>query len=397
MNTPRMIALIAGREARTRLLAKATVVSTLIMVVAIVAAIIVASVLMGRDDAEATRVGIAPETADLAPALEQAALQSGINLEIEQTDQDEGTNAVLEGDMSAYISGEPTAPVFGIDGTPDPMLMSAVTTATQQTAISEVVTELGGDPEEVDQQLAAAVPSVQLLDADDGGFDPMAFIVAIATTSLLLFALLQIGSLIAMGVVEEKVSRVVEILLATVRPGVLMAGKVIGIGLVGLTQIALFVGSALVTVTATGLLADIELNLGSALVWLFVWFFLGFALYSVIFGGLAALVSRQEDIGSVTTPMIFLMMAPFYLGIFLVPNNPESSLAAGLSQVPFFTPFIMPVRQAFGAATGAEVALSIGLCLVFIPLLTWIGGRIYSRGVLRTGGRIKLTEALKSN
>jgi len=96
MNTPRMIALIAGREVRTRLLAKATVVSTLIMVVAIVAAIIVASVLVGRDDAEATRVGIAPETADLAPALEQAALQSGINLEIEQTDADEGTNAVLE-------------------------------------------------------------------------------------------------------------------------------------------------------------------------------------------------------------------------------------------------------------------------------------------------------------
>ncbi|HLS13675.1 MAG TPA: ABC transporter permease [Beutenbergiaceae bacterium] len=397
MNTPRMIALIAGREVRTRLLAKATVVSTLIMVVAIVAAIIVASVLVGRDDAEATRVGIAPETADLAPALEQAALQSGINLEIEQTDADEGTNAVLEGDLAAYISGEPTAPVLGIDGTPDPMLMSAVTTATQQTAIAEVVTELGGDPEDVDQQLAAAVPSVQLLDDDDGGFDPMAFIVAIATTSLLLFALLQIGSLIAMGVVEEKVSRVVEILLATVRPSVLMAGKVIGIGLVGLTQIALFVGSALVTVTATGLLADVELDLGAALVWLFVWFFLGFALYSVIFGGLAALVSRQEDIGSVTTPMIFLMMAPFYLGIFLVPNNPESSVAAWLSQVPFFSPFIMPVRQAFGAVTGAEVALSIGLCLVFIPLLVWIGGRIYSRGVLRTGGRMKLTEALKKN
>lgn len=395
MSIAKQIALVAGREVRTRLFAKATVISTSILVVAIVAAIIVASILTSRDDSDATQVSVEAETAELAPALETAALQVGLDLEIQQMNSADGTQAVLDGEHAAHLSGEPTAPVVSIDGTPDPTLMSVITTAAQQTALGQVVEALGGDPTDVDQQLATAVPSVQFLDDDGDAFDPLAFIVAIATTSLLLFALLQIGSLIAMGVVEEKVSRVVEILLATIRPGVLMAGKSIGIGLVGLTQVALFGIAAAATAWATGLLDGFDLDLGSALGWLFVWFFLGFALYAVIFGGLAALVSRQEDIGSVTTPMVFLMMAPFYLGIFLVPNNPDGTLVKVLSQVPFFAPFIMPVRQAFGGTSAGEVALSIGLCLVFIPLLTWIGGRVYSRAVLSTGGRMKLGEALR--
>src|SRR5690625_5747386 len=97
-----------------------------------------------------------------------------------------------------------------------------------------------------------------------------------------------------MGVVEEKVSRVVEILLATIRPGELMGGKVVGIGLVGLVQVSLFAGTGALTARLTGLLDGVELDVAASLGWLLVWFVLGFGLYAVLVGGVAALVSRQE-------------------------------------------------------------------------------------------------------
>ncbi len=152
---------------------------------------------------------------------------------------------------------------------------------------------------------------------------------------------------------------------------------------------ALAIGAGILGVTS------VSVDIGSALVWLIVWFLLGYLLYALLFGGFAALVSRQEEIGSVTTPLMFLLFVPFYVTMFLVPTDPDSTLVRVLSQVPFFAPFMMPVRDAFGGPPVWEMPLAIAITAATIPVLIWLAARVYQRGVLHTGGRMKLAEALK--
>ena len=110
----------------------------------------------------------------------------------------------------------------------------------------------------------------------------------------------------------------------------------------------------------------------------------------------ARFVSRQEDIGSVTTPLLFLLFIPFYTTMFLVPNDPDTTLVRVLSQIPIFAPFMMPVRDAFGALEPLEMPLALAIAAATIPGLVWLAARVYQRGVLHTGGRMKLSEALRS-
>ncbi|MGC0250194.1 ABC transporter permease [Pseudactinotalea sp. Z1748] len=395
MSTFGAITLVAGREIRTRLLSKATIIATVVVVVLIVGGVLALSLLLASRDSSATRVGVAQETASLTPALEQTGAQAGMNLEVVAVEVDAADQQVLDGDLAAHLSGPPARPVVTVDGIPGVQLMSAITNATQQYALTELVTSLGGDPAQAQSELAGAVPSLQVIETGTD-LDPIRIVVAFVMVSLLLFALLQTTQMIATGVVEEKVSRVVEILLATIRPGVLMAGKVLGIGVVGVVQVTLFATAGTLTALATGLLDGVQVNIAASLGWLLVWFVLGFGLYAVLVGGVAALVSRQEDIGSVTTPLFILMMAPFYLGIWLVPSNPDSLLVRVLSQIPFFAPFMMPPRQAFTEVPATDLIVAVVGALVLIPVLIWLGGRIYSRAVLTTGGRMKLREALRS-
>ena len=244
--------------------------------------------------------------------------------------------------------------------------------------------------------MAAAAPTVEALQpASQSGYEGPAYGISMVMISLLLGALISSGSIIAMGVVEEKTSRVVEILLATIKPTQLLAGKVLGIGVYGLFQIVVLAGALAGALAALGLTADIEVNIGASLALLIVWFLLGYALFALLFGGFAALVSRQEEIGSVTTPLMFLLFVPYYTTLFVVPGDPDSTVVRVLSQIPFFAPFMMPARDAFGAVAGWELALSMGIALLTIPLLVWVAARVYQRGVLHTGGRMKLAEALK--
>jgi ABC-2 type transport system permease protein len=214
---------------------------------------------------------------------------------------------------------------------------------------------------------------------------------------LLFVALMNAGQLVAQGVVEEKTSRVVELLLATLRPWQLMAGKVLGIGGVGLAQLVVVVGSAVAVALGFGILESTSLDIGSVAVWALVWFVVGFATYALVLAALAALVSRQEDIGSVTGPVLALMIVPYIIGISIAPYDPDNSIVVILSFVPFAAPFIMPIRQALGTAEGWEVALSLGLSLAVIPVLVWLAGRIYSNAVLYAGGRVKLKDALRTS
>ncbi|MNW56561.1 ABC-2 family transporter protein [compost metagenome] len=205
------------------------------------------------------------------------------------------------------------------------------------------------------------------------------------------------GQLVAQGVVEEKTSRVVELLLATIRPWQLMAGKVLGIGAIGLLQLVVVVGGGVGTAFALGLVDASSVNLGATAAWVLVWFVIGFVMYSLALAALAALVSRQEDVGSVITPVLMLMMIPYIIGISIGPWDPENPLVVWLSYIPFCSPLLMPIRIALGTVETWEILLAVGLSLALVPVLVWLAGKIYSNAVLRTGGRIKLKDALRAS
>lgn len=210
---------------------------------------------------------------------------------------------------------------------------------------------------------------------------------------LICFALVTYGLTLAQGVVEEKSSRVVELLLATVRPWQLLAGKVIGVGVSGLVQLGLLVGGGLGLAVATGRIG-VEGSLIGTAGWTLLWFVLGFGLYATLLAAAGATVSRQEDVPSAIQPALMVMFAPFVLSIYLAGDDPTGPLVEWLSLVPLFSPFLIPARVAFGAVPLWQGALAAVLTTGAIALTARLAGRVYSRSVLRTGGRVGVAQAL---
>ena len=384
--------LVAKREFRVRALSKANIITSLIMLAIIVGGAFVGRVFLGGGEAATEVVHVdRAAVSELMPYLEASAAQREAPLEFVAVDTP-AEPALAEG-VVAIIGGSAGQPeVFLEDERGDIVEITAA--AASAYVLDREISGLGGDPAEVGQALAQAVPIVTLLgDADE--LDPGSFFAGAMVIIALLFILIQGASVIMMGVVEEKVSRVVEILLATVRPSELLGGKILGVGLFALTQAVTLVAPMIFAAWYLDILKYVEVGIGPLLVNFAVWFLLGFALYAILFGGLAALVSRQEDLGSVTTPMMLLMMAPLYLGIYLVPSSPDGTVTKVLTQIPFFAPFMVPMRTAFGAIAGWEIALAVVLCLATIPVAVWVAGRVYVGAVLNTGGSMNLGEALR--
>jgi ABC-2 type transport system permease protein len=389
------IRLVAGRELRTRLMSKGFIWITIAFVAVIVLGGVLLKATTGQDTAQ--QVAVTADAAAAAAQIEATGTGVGVDVETQEVaDRSAGEALVRAGDVDAVVvRTTPTLEVV-VKQTLDDSLTSVFGSLAQQLALGSAVADLGGDPAQVAEQIATAEPTVTPLEPEpelDGGQVAAGVIVGI----LLFVALMNAGQLVAQGVVEEKTSRVVELLLATLRPWQLMAGKVLGIGGVGLAQLVVVVGSAVAVALGFGILESTSLDIGSVAVWALVWFVVGFATYALVLAALAALVSRQEDIGSVTGPVLALMIVPYIIGISIAPYDPDNSIVVILSFVPFAAPFIMPIRQALGTAEGWEVALSLGLSLAVIPVLVWLAGRIYSNAVLYAGGRVKLKDALRSS
>ena len=388
------VRLIAGREISTRIRSKAFVWTT----IALVAAVVLGGVLLsfvGKQDST-QHVGVTAEAAGVADQIVATGKVTGATIETQEVaDQQAGEALLKDGTIGALVTSTDPLTVVVHTKLPDP-LAPVFASLAQQEALSSAVTELGGDPGEVGREIAQASPAVTALEPEperDGGQIVAGFVAGI----LLFISLMTAGQLVAQGVVEEKSSRVVELLLATVRPWQLMAGKVLGIGVIGLSQVVLVVASGAGTAFALGLVDSSSINLGSTALWVIIWFIVGFTMYALALGALAALVSRQEDVGSVTAPVMTLMMVPYIIGVSIAPWDPTNPLVVWLSFVPFCAPLLMPMRIALGEVEPWEVALSLGLSLALIPVLVWLAGRVYSNAVLRSGGRIKLKDALSSS
>ncbi len=391
---------VARREVKARMLTRANIVSMAVLVALIAVGTGVGWYFQNRDSAPpVTRIALSSEVAALKPILEQEAAAQQLTLETPTMTAAEARASFAEptaDSPDAFLAGAPEAPQMLVEKAADPAVLGMVTSAVRTYALDSQVSALGGDPATVAAALAAALPAVTAVNPPTAAVEGAEFGIAMVMIALLFGSLIGTGSMISMGVVEEKTSRVVEILLATIRPAQLLAGKILGVGIYGLFQVVVLGSASAGAAVVLGAGDLLKVSLGTSFVWLVVWFLLGYALFALLFGGFAALVSRQEDIGSVTTPLIMLLLVPFYTTMFLVPNDPQSTLVRVLSIVPFFSPFMLPVRSALGALQGWEMALGVAVTLAVIPGLVWLAGRVYQRGVLHTGGKLGLREALRS-
>ncbi|MBD7949658.1 ABC transporter permease [Oerskovia rustica] len=389
------VSLVAGREISTRIRSKAFVWTTVALLVGVVLGGFLLS-LVGDQGPAAQKVGVTSEAEALGPQLTAAGSAVGTEIEVTEVSESEGRTQVADGDLDALVTGSPESFTVVVREELGTTLSPVFTGLAQQAALSGAVTDLGGDPSAVAQEIATAAPTVETLEPAEER-DPAQIVTGMVGGILIFIALMTCGQLVAQGVVEEKTSRVVELLLATIRPWQLMAGKVLGIGVIGLMQLVVVVGGGVGTAFALGLVDASSVNLGATAAWVLVWFVIGFVMYSLALAALAALVSRQEDVGSVITPVLTLMMIPYIIGISIGPWDPENPLVVWLSYIPFCSPLLMPIRIALGTVETWEILLAVGLSLALVPVLVWLAGKIYSNAVLRTGGRIKLKDALRAS
>jgi ABC-2 type transport system permease protein len=381
-----MVRLVAAREVAARVRDKNFIISSVVIVLVLVG--VLGLQVAFSSGSEETRVGLVG-----APALRAALEQQGDVLDVdvrvvELDDAAAGRAAVEAGDVDGVLVLD--------DGQEPQLLVEQSAGGSLQAVVQGAVAQLA-----LAEQLRAAgitgldVPEVGVTALDpDADADGQRVVVAIIGVGVLYSLLILFGQFVAQGVVEEKASRVVELLLATMRPWQLLAGKILGLGLLGLAQIVLIAAIGVGGAIAFDLV-DIPGELVGTAVSVVVWFVLGYAFYAAIFAVAASLVSRQEDLSTVVMPTTLVLIGAFVVGI-QASADPGGALARITSYVPGLSPLVMPVRQAAGDVAAWEIALAVVLMLVAIALIVRLGGRIYAGALLRTGGKLKIREALNA-
>jgi len=215
----------------------------------------------------------------------------------------------------------------------------------------------------------------------------------VLVSGTLYISMLVYGQLVAAGVIEEKSNRIVEILLTTVRPWQLLLGKIAGIGLLALAQVAAVAVVGVVMAAATRVVTvptvGVAVAVGGG-----VWLVLGYLMYAFAFAAAGSMVSRQEDVSSVSMPVILVLVAAWVITLSVVPYSPSSTATTVLSLIPLMSPLVMPVRIATGDISLWQAVVGVVLAIATIYVLAAVSGRIYRNSVLRMGGRVRLGQAL---
>jgi ABC-2 type transport system permease protein len=389
----RVIALVARRELTTRARTKSFLISNAIILALILGGIIAASVLTGGSDSRA-KLGLVGSAASLAEPLSSTASLSGNPVEtLTVPDESTARSKVAAGDIELALVPKGDGSYTAIVQARLPNdLRAIIDSVVRLQAVNSALTAQGVDPATLSLAAERASATVDAIDPPSPDSDQRTGLAFIAML-LMFFQLLMFGLYVAVGVVEEKSSRVVEVLLSTIKPLHLLWGKVLGIGAVGLLQLAAYgvvglaagMGTGLVTVTglAVGVFASV---LG--------WFILGFAFFAVAYAAAGSLVSRQEDVNSAATPVTMVVMAGYLLAQITL-AEPDGTVASVASWIPPFSAMLMPLRIAAGTTSAAQIIGSVLLMLVVTVALAIVAARIYERSVLRTGMRVGWREALR--
>lgn len=381
--------LIAKREIDSRWAQKGFRWGTLVFLVVIAATALLPKFIGGGDGGTSYDVGIvtqgpaSPEQAALRKALGSV---GGEGVSIDVTDiasAGDGRDKVRDNDLDAVVDGNRILARSGTD-----QVVGLVQAAVAATTFEAALREAGLSDAEIAGVLATPAPTVDAIEASDKDARRG---IATVTVVLLFAQLIGYCSWVGLGVVEEKTSRVVELILATVRPWQLLLGKLLGIGVLAVGQLVAMgaVGLAVIKVSGSFELPD---GAYSAIGVSFVWFVLGFAFFAAMSAALASLVSRQEEVSGVMLPVTATLMVSYFLA-FAVTASSDGTLAQVLGIVPPVSSLAMPARVVGGDVPAWQIALSLVLLVLSAALVLAIAARVYRAAVLHSGSRVKLREA----
>ena len=395
MSRARSIWLVARRELLERGRSRGFIFSVLFTTTIIIGSFVVPAVIIG--DEGPTQVGVVePAPEGLAAAIQTTAGLLDQDVAIvtfpdrsagEQALDDEQVAALLVVPADLSNAGEL---VFHEEA--DPTIQGVVSSAVAGLRVNAVLGEAGVDPTTL--AAAQAPPTVRAIEPPEEGAETQ-FLIANITAVLILVGVFSFGFTVLTGVVEEKQSRVVEVVLSTVLPRDLLIGKVLGIGILGLVQLGVFVVAGLIAASLTQEFRLPATTSGAAFQ-LVLWFSLGYTLYSTALGVLGALASRMEEASNASTPVTMVAMGSYFVAIFAVLNDPSGLVAVIATFVPFSAPMVVPMRAALGAITPIEIGVAAAITVASIWVLFIVGGRVYSGAALQTAGRMRLRDAWRS-
>jgi len=281
-------------------------------------------------------------------------------------------------------------------------LLEVLERTVNKVMVADRLTRAGLDPEAV-SELTRRV-GLKALKLGKGGEETrdegQSFLLAYVFVMIIYMTVLMYGVYVMRGVLEEKSSHVVEVIISTVKPFELMLGKILGIGAIGLTQFLIW-AALMAALTAPGLVSavgmgniDLPTIPAQLLVFFVVYFVLGFLLYATLFAAVGAAFDTEQEAQNFQFVVMIPLMIPLVL-LFQMINQPDSGLSVALSLFPFFTPMLMFLRMTLTDVPAIQIAASVVLMVATILASAWVVGKIYRVGILMHGSKPKLKDLVR--
>jgi ABC-2 type transport system permease protein len=333
----------------------------------------------------AVQSGAGSEVAGFQQDLRSAATRLDTQVRFQTVpDAARARTLVDDGTVDVAVVGDDPPTVIVRSGE-NATLVALARQALATSALTAQLDRTGLDRSTIARILTAPEVRVDAIAADDSDRKASAAILSLVLYLILLLLMIQVAS----GVAIEKANRISEVLLAVVKPTSLFFGKVVGVGLVGLAGLAAGGIPVVVKAISSG---DLPAGLGPAIAGGLPWMVLGLALYLTTAGALGALVERQEEAGSVLTPLSLLLIGTYVLA----QSSANGSFGAFLAIFPYTSPIVMPARLALGDASAGEIVASLVVGVATLLFVLRLGAAVYRRGIVHTGRRMKVSEVLRS-
>jgi ABC-2 type transport system permease protein len=412
--------LIARREYIERIRTRGFLITT-VLIPLIMGGFIFGSSFLGGKVSSESHIAIVSSDAqpalDLQDELEQPALNDGAqtatanqpHMTVDVMGAGQETRAIVDreldsGDLDGYLwitspatPGAPPAFTFTPRSGGQQALRNSIASAIDAVLMRDRLARQGFAAADLD----AIMQPVQIATVHSPHrVDREAAEISVTVLFFLMYMVIMLyGMNVARSIIEEKTSRIFEVLLATIRPEEMMAGKIIGVGSVGLTQVAIWITAGLLLASSAMAphLDGQPLHFALALpqiVYFFVYFLLGYLFYSSIAAALGAMTNSEQELQQLNMFLV-LPLAFCFIALKAVLTNPDSSFSQALALVPPFTPLLMYVRVTLGHPAPWEIVLSLALTSASIYAIIWVTSRIYRVGVLMYGKRPNLPELLR--
>ncbi|WCC80683.1 ABC transporter permease [Cutibacterium equinum] len=390
--------LVASREIGVKLRDKGFIISMIITVVLILAIPVVSSIISSHHDHDGVVV-----TDDKAAAVVKVAQQdlaargSGDKIEVVRAaDEAEAHRKLHDDDDMVYLHQKDGQwHLDGYDKTPsaDGSSTRVMEAAVARAAVADNAEAAGADATAMTRGMSLQTGQVK---ASEGTSEAVGYMLAVVFSILFMMSAISYGMMIANSVVEEKQSRIVEILLTGVPARQLLIGKIVGNTVLAVGQLVIICGLGMLAVSFSSWSDVITVAMSWSVLWFVLFFLIGFVALASLYAAAGSMASRTEDLQSTAMPLMYLVMIIYFWVVMSMSNLDGLSARIG-SYVPIASVVFMPLRMLGHRATWWEPIISIIITLGFTAFAVLVGERIYRRSILQTNGRVSFKNAWRHN